>query len=263
VAAGKPEERTARGRGAVRGVSPEEEGRYTDAAAGFVCDHGAQRLPLTAVNDEFCDCSDGSDEPGTAACAPRGRFYCTGDDRALPSSVVDDGVCDCCDGSDEPAGACPATGCAGVHAARADAAARRAAGQAKRAEYVARGLALASAAADGAQVLHGGPEGAFAPLAGACFHGAAGGEYEYEVCFFDGVTQRDRAGAAVSLGSEFAWVEPGVEARFDGGAPCPGGQPRSARILFACALEDAVQAVSEPERCAYDVVFGTPAACAS
>lgn len=55
-------------------------------------------------NDDYCDCADGSDEPGTSACSGiDSRFQCHDNTvpRSIPSSMVDDGICDCCDGSDE------------------------------------------------------------------------------------------------------------------------------------------------------------------
>lgn len=63
-------------------------------------------LSFEQVNDDICDCPDGSDEPGTAAC-PNNYFYCQNVGHIpgkLASSRVNDGVCDydvCCDGSDE------------------------------------------------------------------------------------------------------------------------------------------------------------------
>ena len=88
---------------AIPGVSPAEETRYHGQV--FVCEEGSTKLPSTAVNDDFCDCDDGSDEPGTAACAQSDRwFYCPnegGNARYVYPSRVGDGICDCCDGSDE------------------------------------------------------------------------------------------------------------------------------------------------------------------
>jgi protein kinase C substrate 80K-H len=53
--------------------------------------------------DDYCDCRDGSDEPGTSACL-NGKFWCRNigfEGQLVPSSRVNDRICDCCDGSDE------------------------------------------------------------------------------------------------------------------------------------------------------------------
>ena len=81
---------------------------YTDQR--FKCLDGNVELPWDKLNDNFCDCPDGSDETFTNACL-NGKFYCTkqlrhktgrGKDVWVPSNRINDGICDCeLDCSDE------------------------------------------------------------------------------------------------------------------------------------------------------------------
>lgn len=69
----------------------------------FRCFDGSKTIPLSNLNDNYIDCLDGSDEPGTSAY-PNGTFYCRNRDifpSEIPKWSVGDGICDCCDGSDE------------------------------------------------------------------------------------------------------------------------------------------------------------------
>ncbi|XP_015904510.1 uncharacterized protein [Parasteatoda tepidariorum] len=88
----------------VRGVLPEKQKFYQPSNKNtFVCLNSREEISFSFVNDNFCDCSDFSDEPSTSACN-YGRFYCNHQSNRLSSVVsykVNDGVCDCCDGSDE------------------------------------------------------------------------------------------------------------------------------------------------------------------
>ncbi len=123
--------------------------REKSGAKLFACIGSRQIIEISRVNDDFCDCLDGSDEPGTSACSGIGQaeFLChnnpslissdgalvPGAPHWIPSSRVNDGLCDCCDGSDEGEGICP-DNCAEL-------AAMAAASAAARAELVREGLA--------------------------------------------------------------------------------------------------------------------------
>uniref|UniRef100_A0A1B6D3J4 Glucosidase 2 subunit beta n=1 Tax=Clastoptera arizonana TaxID=38151 RepID=A0A1B6D3J4_9HEMI len=85
-----------------RGVAISKSSLY-NPGIDFTCFDGTVTIPYKYVNDDYCDCPDGTDEPGTAAC-PNGIFHCTNAGHQslnIPSSRVNDGICDCCDATDE------------------------------------------------------------------------------------------------------------------------------------------------------------------
>lgn len=93
----------------VRGVQTANKDAY-QLKETFRCLDGSMEIPFKFVNDEYCDCADGSDEPGTPACTLETqaradwRFQCTNiqfSTKEILHSHINDGVCDCCDGSDE------------------------------------------------------------------------------------------------------------------------------------------------------------------
>lgn len=87
----------------ISGIDPQKAQLYVSKNNKFTCFDGKKVLKYSQLNDDFCDCADGSDEPGTSACT-NGRFYCINagfKPIMIPSARVNDGICDCCDASDE------------------------------------------------------------------------------------------------------------------------------------------------------------------
>ena len=58
----------------VRGIPISKNPLYAPGK-DFVCLDGSKTIPFIQVNDDYCDCADATDEPGTAACT-NGYFYC-------------------------------------------------------------------------------------------------------------------------------------------------------------------------------------------
>ncbi|KAJ9094012.1 hypothetical protein QFC20_006992 [Naganishia adeliensis] len=95
----------------IRGVDPALVSHYPSSPSGsFTClSDPSIVVPYKSINDDYCDCPDGSDEPGTSACSHvpgRVKFWCANEGHVpgwVFASRVNDGICDpeCCDGSDE------------------------------------------------------------------------------------------------------------------------------------------------------------------
>lgn len=71
------------------------EKSFYDPGKDFQCLDGSATIPFLLVNDDYCDCDDGSDEPGTSACS-NGVFHCSNIgfvEKIIPSSRVNDGIC--------------------------------------------------------------------------------------------------------------------------------------------------------------------------
>ncbi|XP_067665447.1 uncharacterized protein [Haliotis asinina] len=250
----------------------------------FTCIKTKDEIPWEYVNDDYCDCEDSSDEPGTSAC-PDSRFYCTyqiphEDVQFVPGSRVNDGICDCCDGSDEWQGhrvpghmhlteesqekniyQSPCSNhCEKIVHLRSKEEQIRHEGQRQRRKYVDLAKSLPAS-----QQQEYGPEGVFYQLTKQCFQHHTT-EYEYTICPFSSVTQQKFPHPRVSLGQRPRWEKqkPGdyVLVMTEGDAKlCPLGSPRKTKIHFFCGTEDRIVKLVEKERCYYSVTFSTPAAC--
>lgn len=274
------------------GVRPDLRTNY-DLPDGqhFKCLDGSSSIPIGFVNDNYCDCRDASDEPGTAAC-PHGRFYCQNEGylpNLIPASFVNDGICDCCDATDEYNSSVSCENTCGVlgEIYRME--------QEKNREIADRGAAIRSQYKEEArqrkeqntQLLEQykrelrekedaikrledelnsdfGPSQVFLPLKGKCF-AFNDREYTYNLCPFDKATQESTSGMQTELGRWSGWAGPSdnphSKQKYEGGIQCWNGPARSAIINIECGVEDKVTSVSEPAKCEYVYNFITPAAC--
>jgi hypothetical protein len=83
----------------IRGVSPSRQSLYSPiphtSPPRWKCLNSPKEILFEAINDNYCDCEDGSDEPGTSACVG-GAFWCANEGHVgaeIKSSRVGDGLC--------------------------------------------------------------------------------------------------------------------------------------------------------------------------
>jgi protein kinase C substrate 80K-H len=257
-----------------RGVHPDHPIK-TDGDL-FKCADG-KSIPTSHLNDEYCDCDDGEDEPGTSACSvsrERVTYYCgwqhasrsdasdAGLDHMLFPSRVNDGVCDCCDGNDE-VGLAGSTSCLNTCGSALLASAARKATFAKgseiRVEYVREGKRMHS----GSDRINYGKDSGFRKLAERCWD-HRGGNFMYHVCPFKLTTQTEigHSRKHVEISKQYSsWKGDKVMVASQGAYCQPIRRGRSTEIHFTCGTKDKILSVEEFETCVYKLEMETPAAC--
>mmetsp|Transcript_24180 Transcript_24180/g.44512 ORF Transcript_24180/g.44512 Transcript_24180/m.44512 type:complete len:261 (+) Transcript_24180:367-1149(+) len=242
------------------------------------------------VNDDYCDCKDGSDEPGTSACV---GFVALPETLALPGfscgwslpadtqqtggvqsalvrfAAVNDGICDCCGGEDEWNGLAKCENrCAALLAEESAKASLGLEGSRKREELL---KTLGSHVERQFPGKDGGPDKIFFAEAARGCQELRESEYVYEVCLFQSVKQQGSHTFRLGKGGDWAthlW-EDGKTYRkdyskliMDHGEFCFASHgPRRSEILFECAPETKLLSVQETQVCVYTFRMQTPAAC--
>ncbi|XP_022104572.1 glucosidase 2 subunit beta-like [Acanthaster planci] len=267
----------AQARPIIIGVRPSDLPLYQPDVFGRVfCLDFSGKIPLSKVNDDYCDCpGDGSDEPGTDAC-PNGRFYCLHEKRFIPSGKVNDGMCDCCDGSEEwnqtvslqkvkdlPESkhvrhAPCSNACPGISDRIVEEEGLKRLGARLKRQYLLAGK-------DHKRDIYG-ENGEYHLLSRTCYNHFEDHAH-YTVCPFRHIVQ-EKGDHSFFIGKQPVWSE---EAKADGNdilvmqdgdkRSCPNDTKRKTYLHFVCGLRDEVVSVRETEKCIYSLRFLTPAAC--
>jgi len=262
------------------GVRKDDRARYlADDNGNFTCLDGQQQINFDKINDNSCDCDDGSDEPGTSACDF--HFFCEPEHRYLKSNLVNDGVCDCCDGSDEWRGnvlseenKLPKQGpnvhfspcsdrCYDYELAKSAAEDSKHQGEEEKAKYIAEAAGLSETE----KVIYG-EEGEYYALSKKCYKYISP-TYVYELCPYHKATQDDgQKPDPVKLGKDGVLDlsdknKPKLIMSGGDGSGCPNNQGRRAEVHFVCGVADEITYVQEPSTCIYRFDFTTPAACST
>lgn len=273
------------------GVHPDQIKYYQpDSEHFFTCLDGSARISYDSVNDDYCDCKDASDEPGTAACF-HGQFFCKNGgyiQKLIPSAWVNDGQCDCCDTSDEYNSTAKCQNTCGElgevyrqeQQLRLDIADK---GSAIRSQYKQEAKQRKEQNSELLQQYKRelsekenaikrleeelnadfGPSNVFLPLKDKCFT-FKDREYTYSLCMFDRATQ-ESSGMHTELGRWAGWTGPSEDLhskqRYEGGTQCWNGPARATVVNIICGVEDKITSVTEPSKCEYVYEFTSPAAC--
>jgi hypothetical protein len=247
----------------VRGVARANWAKYLDAEL-FKCHD--REIPKDRINDNFCDCVDGSDEPGTSACAGRGAsFFCNnlgGESKLLFTSRINDGICDCCDGSDEYDGKITCPDACEFGGGDSDRLLKLQTGAQSRKQYTEDFLKAVNAGNVPAPQLFG-KDGAYYGLRDQCFK-IKSGVFTYNMCPFSKASQNEKD-KETSLGNWKGFKEAHIFA-FEGGAICgeegkPDAVARSLTVHVRCGEKNEIISEDEPKMCTYTMVMNSPAAC--
>lgn len=123
-----------------------------------------------------------------------------------------------------------------------------------------------------------GADDVFRTLKGACVSLDIG-EYTYELCWLDRVTQKSKKGGAQQQMGRFESFDTEVVdedmptdgrglgagrrvvMRYTAGSHCWNGPARSTSVVLGCAETEEIWRVAEEEKCVYRMEVGTPAVC--